>query len=71
MKTPIMDMLKKNAADEHVSFHMPGHKGINSFIDSSFIKYDITELSYSDNLYCPSGTILESEEYAGPGALFG
>ena len=37
----------------HVSFHTPGHK-VSGF--------DITELSYSDNLSCPSGCIKEAEE---------
>ncbi|MBQ8394425.1 MAG: aminotransferase class I/II-fold pyridoxal phosphate-dependent enzyme [Clostridia bacterium] len=36
----------------HLSFHTPGHK-INGF--------DITELSYSDNLSCPRGCIAEAE----------
>lgn len=37
----------------HVSFHTPGHK-VGGF--------DITELSYSDNLSCPNGCIKEAEE---------
>ncbi|MBQ4053324.1 MAG: aminotransferase class I/II-fold pyridoxal phosphate-dependent enzyme, partial [Clostridia bacterium] len=37
----------------HVSFHTPGHK-VSGF--------DITELSYSDNLSCPSGCIKAAEE---------
>ena len=46
-------MLAAQAEKEHTSFHTPGHK-INGF--------DITELSYSDNLSCPKGCILEAEQ---------
>ena len=38
---------------KHVSFHTPGHK------QSGF---DITELSYSDNLSAPKGCILQAEK---------
>ena len=48
----IFRMLAARAEKEHMSFHTPGHK-INGF--------DITELSYSDNLSCPKGCILEAE----------
>ena len=37
---------------KHVSFHTPGHKRAGA---------DITELSYSDNLYAPQGVIAEAE----------
>ena len=37
----------------HVSFHTPGHKVGG---------WDITELSYSDNLSCPVGCIAEAEQ---------
>ena len=48
----IFRMLAAQAEQEHTSFHTPGHK-ISGF--------DITELSYSDNLSCPKGCILEAE----------
>ena len=37
----------------HVSFHTPGHKVGG---------WDITELSYSDNLSCPTGCIAKAEQ---------
>ncbi len=37
----------------HISFHTPGHKKAG---------FDITELSYSDNLSCPNGCILQAEK---------
>ena len=49
----IFQMLSSQARGRHLSFHTPGHK----------IKgEDITELSYSDNLSCPKGCLLEAEQ---------
>ncbi len=49
----IYQMLRKNAQRPHLSFHTPGHKRG---------KWDITELSFSDNLSSPAGCILQAEE---------
>ena len=49
----IFAMLAAQADKEHLSFHTPGHK-ISGF--------DITELSYSDNLSCPKSCILAAEQ---------
>ncbi len=46
----ISDMLKGQG--RHLSFHTPGHKRAGA---------DITELSYSDNLYAPHGVLAEAE----------
>ena len=48
----IYQMLKTNAKKPHSSFHTPGHK---------VGKWDITELSFSDNLSAPKGCILQAE----------
>ena len=48
----IYQMLKTNAKKRHVSFHTPGHKKG---------KWDVTELSFSDNLAAPSGCIEQAE----------
>ena len=48
----IYKVLKAHAPKKHLSFHTPGHKQRG---------YDITELSYSDNLCCPKGCIAEAE----------
>ena len=49
----IFQMLSSQSRGRHLSFHTPGHK----------IKgVDITELSYSDNLSCPKGCLLEAEQ---------
>ena len=49
----IYPMLRLQAKAEHISFHTPGHKAKG---------FDITELSYSDNLACPTGCIAEAEK---------
>lgn len=48
----IYQMLKQSAKNKHVSFHTPGHK---------WGKWDITELSYSDNLASPRGCIARAQ----------
>ncbi|MBE7086054.1 MAG: aminotransferase class I/II-fold pyridoxal phosphate-dependent enzyme [Clostridiales bacterium] len=48
----IYQMLQENAEKQHLSFHTPGHK---------VGAWDITELSFSDNLACPRGCILQAE----------
>ncbi len=46
-------MLKGSAKKRHLSFHTPGHKRG---------KWDLTELSYTDNLSAPNGCIAKAEE---------
>lgn len=48
----IYGMLAAHAKGRHLSFHTPGHKSG---------AWDITELSYSDNLSCPQGVISQAE----------
>ena len=48
----IYQTLKKAGKNKHVSFHTPGHKTG---------KWDITELSYSDNLATPRGCIARAQ----------
>ena len=49
----IYQMLYAHAGAQHISFHTPGHK---------VGAWDITELSFSDNLSCPRGCIAEAEK---------
>ena len=49
----IYQMLQKAALRPHLSFHTPGHK---------IGRWDITELSFSENLSCPRGCIAKAEE---------
>lgn len=56
----IYSQLKKHAKDLK-SFHMPGHKARGDFkLKFPDAAYDVTELSYSDNLHCPSGVIAQA-----------
>ncbi|MDE6504703.1 MAG: aminotransferase class I/II-fold pyridoxal phosphate-dependent enzyme [Clostridia bacterium] len=55
-----------NALKEHTkadkSFHMPGHKARGDFKTKFTVApLDVTELSYTDNLLCPSGIIAGAE----------
>ena len=63
MIRPIGSMLDDFASQNSISFHMPGHKGVASFLEPGFLCYDITELPVSDNLYEPKGVIKESQDY--------
>lgn len=49
----IYQMLRVHARRRHLSFHTPGHK---------VGRWDVTELSFSDNLACPRGPIAEAEK---------
>lgn len=55
MQTPLNDILKNK--ENHLSFHTPAHNG-GIVIDT---RWDVTELSFSDNLLSAEGVILESE----------
>lgn len=52
-KCHIYRMLLENSDKPHLSFHTPGHKEG---------AWDITELSFSDNLSAPHGCILDAEK---------
>ena len=51
----VYTMLENAAKKRHFSFHTPGHK---------YGKWDLTELSFSDNLACPNGCIAQAEKDA-------
>lgn len=57
----ILSRLKKYA-NKNKTFHMPGHKGRGDFGRNFKVAgFDVTELSYSDNLHSPDGVILEAQ----------
>lgn len=57
----IYDMLKKNGR-KNKCFHMPGHKSRGDFMRKfKNCPADITELSYSDNLICPTSDIARAQ----------
>ena len=61
----IAEFLKKNAAKDLVSFHMPGHKGRSELFDAAgcgdlvrnAAAWDITEVPGADSLFCPRGAL--------------
>lgn len=59
MERPLLSMLEAYAARQPFRGHMPGHKG-KAFLPDIF-SLDITELSFSDELYNPSGPLLGAE----------
>lgn len=46
---------------ENISFHMPGHKSGKLKLIDDFYGIDVTEVEGTDNLYHPSGILLEAE----------
>ena len=61
-KYHILSQLNKYAGRDKVRLHMPGHKGRGEFARLfPQAKYDITELSFSDDLQDPSGAIAAAQ----------
>lgn len=62
MEYLIYNQLKKYSKANR-AFHMPGHKGRGEFAKLFPVAaLDVTELSWSDNLACPSGVIAAAQE---------
>lgn len=59
MSTPICDFVRGYCETVAIRLHMPGHKGHGELGCEVF---DITEVAGADDLACPEGIILESEE---------
>ncbi len=66
MDTPIVKFVEDYKNSGIARFHMPGHKGVSFFGPEAL---DITEIRGADDLSCPEGIILKSEENAA--GLFG
>lgn len=66
MNTPIFDFINEYRKKNPVRAHMPGHKGMGIL---GFEDMDLTEITGADELYNPTGIILESENNAS--TLFG
>ncbi len=65
--TPLFDALKKYRGVKS-RFHMPSHGGVPAFPADEGLyasaPFDVTELSFSDNLSASAGVILEAEDLA-------
>lgn len=59
MSTPICDFVRDYCDTVALRLHMPGHKGRGELGCEAL---DITEVAGADDLACPEGVILESEE---------
>ena len=59
MSTPICDFVRGYCESVLLRLHMPGHKGSGELGCEAL---DITEVPGADDLACPEGVILESEE---------
>ena len=64
MKTSTLDFLLQHAAEEPVSFHMPGHKGAQLYRRFGYDNFlnnimdcDITEIPGADNLFQREGIL--------------
>ena len=72
MKNSTLDFLLQHAAEDPVSFHMPGHKGsqlyrrfgYNDFLEN-FMDCDITEIPGADNLFQTEGILQATRERYG------
>lgn len=63
-KLIIKTALKQYAAMNPKRYHMPGHKADKDFIKNfPQAAEDITELSFSDSLSCPTGIIKDAENF--------
>jgi len=62
-KTPTLpEVLGAYAALDTARFHMPGHKGCALTWPFDIAKWDVTELTSTDNLQMPTGPILDAEK---------
>ena len=61
MNTPVLDFVRRYAKSDTLRMHMPGHKGVGPV---GVEQLDITEFTGADELYCPEGILLESQQNA-------
>jgi len=67
MNAPIYNKVRSYIRENSISFHMPGHKMGRSFpheFIEEFVKFDITEITGTDNLHFPDGIIKEAQGLA-------
>ncbi len=66
METPVFDALKALKEEGSLSFHFPGHKGRNAYVNwgEYMPEIDTTETEGMDNLLEPKGIIKKSQQEA-------
>ncbi|AIQ44489.1 amino acid decarboxylase [Paenibacillus sp. FSL R7-0273] len=70
-RAPIYEMLEQYRLKGNISYHVPGHKNGNAysagggagFLDE-IMRYDVTEITGTDDLHHPEGVIKEAQELA-------
>lgn len=70
-RAPIYEMLEQYRLKGNISYHVPGHKNGNAYSTSGgagylgeMMRYDVTEITGTDDLHHPEGVIQEAQELA-------
>ncbi|MDF9845488.1 MULTISPECIES: aminotransferase class I/II-fold pyridoxal phosphate-dependent enzyme [unclassified Paenibacillus] len=70
-RAPIYEMLEQYRLKGNISYHVPGHKDGNAYCTfggsgylEEVMKYDVTEITGTDDLHHPEGVIQEAQELA-------
>lgn len=70
-RAPIYEMLEQYRLKGNISFHVPGHKNGKAYREAQgagyldeIMKYDVTEITGTDDLHHPEGVIKEAQELA-------
>ncbi|WP_151737883.1 aminotransferase class I/II-fold pyridoxal phosphate-dependent enzyme [Paenibacillus tengchongensis] len=75
-RAPVYEMLEQYRLKGNISYHVPGHKNGQAYSGAEWagflgeiMRYDVTEITGSDDLHHPEGVIKEAQELAA--ACFG
>lgn len=75
-RAPVYEMLEQYKLKGNISYHVPGHKNGQAFSGADgagflgeIMRYDVTEITGTDDLHHPEGVIKEAQELAA--ACFG
>ncbi|WP_379148240.1 aminotransferase class I/II-fold pyridoxal phosphate-dependent enzyme [Paenibacillus sp. sgz500992] len=70
-RAPVYEMLEQYRVKGNISYHVPGHKNGEAYSGfggagylNEIMKYDVTEISGTDDLHHPEGVIKEAQELA-------
>ncbi|MNB99726.1 Arginine decarboxylase [compost metagenome] len=70
-RAPIYEMLEQYRLKGNISYHVPGHKNGEAYSGAEgagyldeIMKYDVTEITGTDDLHHPEGVIKEAQELA-------
>lgn len=70
-RAPLYEMLEQYRVKGNISYHVPGHKNGEAYAGttgagylSEIMRYDVTEITGTDDLHHPEGVIKEAQELA-------